>query len=277
MRRAFLLAGAALAGAAQGGGPTRLMTLGDSITYGCGGRGMPPIWALECGPLDGSYRAPLYRMLRDTGFTLPAGVANASLGNASFQFVGCGPSNGPIDVPPLQLAHCGVSGIGLAGVIHNAPTWGPVGADFVLLHLGVNDVERVPLPVMVSNLTTLLTLIRVYQPNATTVLASIVNPHYNDIAPPLPPNSTIGPLEVGAYNAALPGVVAAAVARGQRVVFADVNKRSNWCRGDAGEDAPPFPCTGVHPTVAGYAGMAMAFFEVLAPLLPLPGAVQRSD
>ena len=175
-------------------------------------------------------------------------------------------------MPPLQLRHCGISGIGIAGVIGNAATWGAVPADFVLVHLGVNDVERVPLPNMVANMTTLLGLIRAHQPNATTILASIVNPHYNDIAPPLPPNSTIGPLQVGPFNAALPGIVAAASARGQRVVFADVNRRSNWCRGDAGEGAAPFPCTGVHPTVAGYAGMALAFFEVLAQLLPLPAA-----
>jgi hypothetical protein len=49
---------------------------------------MPPTWSLECGPFDGSYRAPLYRMLRDTGFSLPPGAANASLGNASFEMVG---------------------------------------------------------------------------------------------------------------------------------------------------------------------------------------------
>ena len=66
----------------------RILPLGDSITLGCGSRGMPPTWSLECGPFDGSYRAPLYRMLRDTGFSLPPGAANASLGNASFEMVG---------------------------------------------------------------------------------------------------------------------------------------------------------------------------------------------
>jgi len=69
------------------------------------------------------------------------------------------------------------------------------------------------------------------------------------------------------FNAALPGFVSNVTNQtGMKIYFADLNKRSNWCVAERSG----FPCTGVHPTAAGYAGLAMAFFEVLAPLLPLP-------
>ena len=78
-------------------------------------------------------------------------------------------------------------------------------------------------------------------------------------------SESTGPADVAP---ALPGLVAAAAAGGQKVHFADVNARSGWCKQNTTQGG--FPCTGVHPTSGGYAGMAMAWFEVLAPLLPLP-------
>ena len=131
------------------------------------------------------------------------------------------------------------------------------------VHLGTNDIgQGHNLSTMLADMTTLLTTIKTGVPGATTLIASIINFRSNDTNPVL--------LE---YNAALPGVVAAAAASGQQVHFADVNRRSNWCTGPT----IGFPCTGVHPTTAGYAGMAMAFFEVLAPLMPLPAAPAPQD
>ena len=121
---------------------------------------------------------------------------------------------------------------------------------------GTNDVgQGHTLPQMLADMNTLLATIKAGNPGATTIVGSIINMGANDTNPVL----------VG-YNAALPGLVKAAAAS-QRVLFADVNRRSNWCWGPAG-----WPCTGVHPTTGGYAGMAMAWFELLAPLMPLPSS-----
>jgi lysophospholipase L1-like esterase len=128
------------------------------------------------------------------------------------------------------------------------------GADFILVHLGTNDVgQGHTLPQMLSDMTTLLATIKAGNPGATTIVGSIINMGANDT------NAVLT-----GFNAALPGLVKAA-AVSQKVLFADVNRRSNWCWGPAG-----WPCTGVHPTTGGYAGMAMAWFEVLGPLMPLP-------
>ena len=56
---------------------TRILPLGDSITFGCGSaNALPPKWAVDCDPLCGGYRAPLYHMLRDTGFAAANGSAS---------------------------------------------------------------------------------------------------------------------------------------------------------------------------------------------------------
>ena len=81
----------------------RILPLGDSITYGCGSSdALPPKWPVSCGASAGGYRAPLYHMLRDTGFVTASG-------NASFTMVGT-QYNGPADIPTYQTANEGHPG-----------------------------------------------------------------------------------------------------------------------------------------------------------------------
>lgn len=82
---------------------TRILPLGDSITYGCGSSdALPPSWTVSCGATAGGYRAPLYHALKDTGFV------DAS-GNATFTMVGT-QYNGPVDIPYEQTANEGHPG-----------------------------------------------------------------------------------------------------------------------------------------------------------------------
>lgn len=109
---------------------------------------------------------------------------------------------------------------------------------------------------MLADMAALLAVIKAGNPSATTIVGSIINMSYNDTR-----------ACVVDYNAGLPALVAAAKAGGQSALFADVNRRSGWCDSPASSG---FPCTGVHPTSGGYMGMALAYFEVLAPLIPRP-------
>lgn len=184
-------------------------------------------------------------MLRDTGF------ADAS-GAATFQMVGT-QASGPVDIPAAQHAHEGHPGWTIPQIIGIAKNWLPLNANFILVHLGTNDVgQGHTLNQMTADMASLLSVIHNGNPNATTIVGSIINMRANDTNPVL----------VG-FNAQLPAIVRNAAAGGQRVHFANVNQRSGWCVGTPNS----FPCTGVHPTTGGYAGMANAWFEVLAPLL----------
>jgi hypothetical protein len=120
--------------------------------------------------------------------------------------------------------------------------------------LGTNDILMGhQVGTLLANLQSLLDIIKAGLPNTTTtIVGSIINRNANDSYPVLT-----------GYNAALPSFVANQT--GMRAYFADVNRRSNWCV----DARAGFPCTGLHPTTAGYGGMAMAWFEVLAPLLPI--------
>jgi hypothetical protein len=112
--------------------------------------------------------------------------------------------------------------------------WLPLDADFILVHLGTNDCgQGHNATTMESNMVTLLATIKAGNPDATTIVASVINFAWNSMPP-----------ACSTFNTDLPALVAAAKASGQSVVFADVNKRSNWCNGPVAG----FPCTGVHPT-----------------------------
>ena len=88
---------------------------------------------------------------------------------------------------------------------------------------------------LLDNMTTLLQTIKAGTPSATTLVASVINFGFDSMPP-----------ACAAFNAALPALVAAAAQGGQKAVFVDVNKRSNWCTENG------WPCTGVHPTTGGY-------------------------
>jgi lysophospholipase L1-like esterase len=190
-------------------------------------------------------------MLRDAGWT-------DADGNATFVSVGS-QSTGPPDLAPALRNHEGHPGWTTQEVANISATWLPFQPDYILVHLGTNDVhQNHTLNQMLEDMSALLALIKAGAPGATTIVGSIINR-----------GPGAGVEAVIPYNRALPGLVTAAAAGGQKVLFADVNARSGWCT-QGNTTLAIFPCTGVHPTSGGYAGMAMAWFEVLAPLLPLP-------
>jgi lysophospholipase L1-like esterase len=158
-----------------------------------------------------------------------------------------------VDVPSAWKAHEGHPGWTIPEVLAINQTWLATAPDFILVHLGTNDhFENHNTSQMLSDMSSLLATIKSGAPNATTFVASIINLGFNSSA--------------SAFNAALPALVAAAAASGQRVHFADIANWSGWCK----QAVPGFPCTGVHPHGGGYAAMAAAWFQALAPVLPKP-------
>lgn len=224
----------------------KILPLGDSITFGCGSAAsLPPSWPVNCDDGSGGYRSFLYHMLRDTGNM-------DSIGNANFTFVGS-QHQGPNDIPQMQTAHEGHPGWTIPEINNISSTWLPFEADFILIHLGTNDIgQKHSLDQMKTDMQALLTTIATASPQSTVILGSIIQFGGYD-------NS-----QLDAYNKWLPKLVEQ-LSSSQKIYFADVCVRSNWCLGAAKKNG--FPCTGVHPTTAGYAGMAMAWFEVLAPLM----------
>ena len=227
------------------GRPTLILPLGDSLTLGCGSsnasvQNASHPWEVDCNLDAGGYRAPLYHMLMDAGFP-----------NASFAMTGS-LSNGPISLPPSQRFHEGHPGWTINKLINIAPTWLAFNADFYLIHAGTNDlIMGHQVNQLLDNTQTLCSLIRTRNPNATILVASLLNRLFNDTYSVL----------VG-FNAALPALVAN-LSSSQKIYFVDVNERSGWCKPSSKL------CTGEHPHTGGYAAMASAWFEVLAPLLLL--------
>ena len=209
---------------------TRILPLGDSITFGCGSSdALPPKWQVSCGASAGGYRAPLYHMLRDTGFS-------DSTGNATFTMVGT-QRNGPSDIPSAQTSNEGHPGWTIPEINAISEKWVPLESDFILVHLGTNDCgQGHNTSAMLADMVTLLATIKAGNPTATSLIASVINFGWNSM-----PAACMG------FNAALPALIATAAGSGQKVMYVDMNNRSNWCNGPK----EGWPCTGVHPTTGG--------------------------
>ena len=121
--------------------------------------------------------------------------------------------------------------------------------DVVLLMIGTNDiVDRIPYGAA-GRLSSLIDTISTEQPTATVLVASI---------PPLadPPFN----LDVMAYNASIPSVVAGKQASGQSVRFVDINRALTIADLDGT----------IHPTADGYSKIASAWFNELRSVVPGP-------
>ncbi|MFI5732735.1 SGNH/GDSL hydrolase family protein [Kribbella sp. NPDC051587] len=119
---------------------------------------------------------------------------------------------------------------------------------YVLLHIGTNDVvQATDLPNAPARLQDLVERITQKVPGVTVLVASIV------------PSPDAGLNErVNAYNAAIPGVVAAVHATGADVRFVDLNARMSLS--DISSDK-------LHPTDAGFLKMGDIWYDAL-PLAP---------
>jgi lysophospholipase L1-like esterase len=223
----------AAASAAIAGG-TKVMPLGDSITYGYRTGGTCP-----AGSAEGGYRTGLYSRLAAAGVTV--------------DFVG-GLSNGPSTLPDKDHeGHCGwrideVDGPGgatLAGYLAAAQP------DVVLLHLGTNDMNQddatYPAATAPGRLSTLIDHIYAARPAATVYVASLVPST----------NATINN-RIIAFNKALPGIVAQKVAAGHDVRYVDLH--------DALLTSQLIDV--LHPNAVGYDAMAQGWYDALTDAAP---------
>lgn len=227
--------------AAPGAELGNIMPLGDSITLGHG---------VQTG---GGYRDPLYTQLTNAGHT--------------FQFVGT------LSTLPSELLtsagqqnHEGHGGYvieagtsGREGIRDNITTYlGATDPDLILLMIGTNDVDLgYELDTAMERLGGLLTDIATLEPNAHTIVANLV-----------PFRTTRGRVDPTiAYNAGVPGLVAAHQGMGHNVSFLDMH---SFLGNDDLVDA-------LHPNAAGYDKMATVWSSgIEAILVPEPSAVALS-
>ncbi|MGI8519613.1 MAG: DUF4082 domain-containing protein [Actinomycetota bacterium] len=162
--------------------PTRIMPLGDSITWGTGGDG------------GGGYRPPL--------------VQTMVVGRYSSDLVGSQRSG-----PLYDKDHEGYRGYRIDQLSAVAPnsvtTFRP---EIVLLQIGTNDVlQQYDLGAAPARLSTLIDQITAARPSARLVVASIT-----------PLADPALDADVRAYNAEIPAIVAAKAAAGKQVSFLDM-------------------------------------------------------
>jgi fibronectin type 3 domain-containing protein/lysophospholipase L1-like esterase len=164
--------------------PTRIMPMGDSITWGTGGNG------------GGGYRPPLVQ-------TLVAGRYSSDMVGSQ--------RSGPALL--YDRDHEGYRGYRIdqlaAAVPNQLTTYRP---EFILLQIGTNDVlQQFELEAAPARLSALIDLITDTRPSARLIVASITplaDPALDALA--------------RAYNAEIPGLVGAKAAEGRQVSFLDM-------------------------------------------------------
>ena len=236
---AVFAAVAALSAAAGPSAPLRILPLGDSITYGSHGQD------------TAGYRGPLYQMLTNAHYRI--------------DYVGTdgGTQGSVIRLPDSDHEHEGHSGWGTA----NIPTVSRPGVydalpncfsrilapNIVLLHIGTNDAEDpASMPDIVSRYRKILDRITTMQPSAHVIITS-----------PLRRVQERQEKLLSTYL--LPYVKGLAdeyAAKGKRVHFLDMRSVVGL------EDLDD----GLHPTCAGYAKMAKAWFGAIRKIVPNPDA-----
>jgi lysophospholipase L1-like esterase len=199
------------------GAPVKVMPLGDSITDGF--------------QVPGGYRIDLWQKFL--------------LAGQSVDFVGSG-NNGP---PALgDKDHEGHSGQRIDQIASQLNPWlAAYQPRIILLLLGANDVaQNFPAATIKARLEALLDQIAAQLPTAHVIVSSLT---------PLGPAAWN--LVAQDVNAAIPGMVAARVAQGKKLSFAD-----NYAALTAADLDD-----GVHPNAAGYSKMANVWHAALSPLL----------
>ncbi|MGH2354219.1 MAG: SGNH/GDSL hydrolase family protein [Chloroflexota bacterium] len=202
------------------GASVRVMPLGDSLTHGY--------------TIPGGYRIELWAALAAAGLDV--------------DFVGS-QRHGPPDLADID--HEGHSGWRIDHLARSVDGWLQASApDIILLMIGSNDmlldydVAGAP-----DRLGALLDQIATTLPDAHILVASI---------PPVGPGDDDQLQRIQAYNAALPAVVSARAAQGQRVRFVDIYGVIEPTDVDA---------DGTHMNASGNAKMASAWYAALQALL----------
>ena len=200
-------------------GPISIMPLGDSITFGA------------TDPEGNGYRKRLWDDLTSAGYTV---VYEGSI------------SNGSADLPDTHNE--GHGGYRIDNLAAGVDRWlkGTKPA-VILLMAGTNDVlQDHDLKGAPGRLSDLIEQIRRDDPPAQVLVASI---------PPLSLSSGLE-AKAEAYNAQIPGLVAAKAALGEPVVFVDVHAVLT----------PADLTDGIHPNPGGYVKIGDAWFQALQSL-----------
>ena len=251
---AYALAPAVVTPAATPRPPIVVLPLGDSITQG----------ASQPASVPGGYRSPLFELLTNAGYRVqfvgsyainPSATLTGA-GNASHEGHGGYTTTNLLD--NLDGDGAGTSGNngghwldGLAG------TRPPVYPDVILLLAGVNDlgVNQLSAAQGLAGLDALLNKLAALRP-AARVVVSTLTPYIGAVYP-------LREQHEEEFNAALPALVAAHHARGQRVTLCDARTRIDIT------NAPALLCSdGVHPNQAGYNALAQMWFAAF-PEIPL--------
>jgi lysophospholipase L1-like esterase len=205
----------------------KIMPLGDSITDGV--------------PIPGGYRTKLYNVLA------------AAFPQRHIDFVGSTTDN-----PNGALSdsdHEGHSGFRLDNIDANLSSYFAVAGspDYILLHLGTNDFgQGADLATAQARMFQLVTDIFAQKPGTTLIVSSLLN------------RTDGAELNIPAFNASLPDLVAHFAALGDHIFFLDMNAALNTTTDLA---------DGLHPNQVGYDKMADAWFGALDPLISASLAV----
>jgi len=217
------------------GRPCIALPLGDSLTQGAGSSG-------------GGYRRELFRRVVAGGQSVTF-VGSAASGPAMLEGV-------PVPFPRNHEGHGGFTIQGIATWLTEHDTIRVYKPDIVMLEIGTNNGLRHPganVPAALKALGELIDQILATDSHLLLIVAQIT------------PNKTPeGIMNIQAFNAGIPALVAARAAAGKHIAIVDIYKafvaNPNW-RTDY------LPSSDVHPNDAGYDAMGRGWYGALGPLL----------
>ena len=216
---------------AQSNATVKIMPLGDSITESSKGLN--------------SYRYYLWHLLLDQGYRV--------------DFVGSqhGVGNGPPENPDFDMDHEGHAGYRADEILTHTQTWATAALpDFVLLHIGTNDVcQDQSVASTVADIGGIIDALRMVNPRIRVLVAQLIN---SSNCPP------------AALNAKLPALVDEKNDPDSPIVLVDQYN---------GFDPATMTYDGTHPNDIGNSRMADRWFEQLAPMLDafLGGTAREND
>jgi len=210
--------------------PLKILTLGDSITYGVIGNG---------GTESGGYRTELWNLFAADNFLVDFIGPRAS-----------GPSH-------IDRDNAGMRGWRTDQILNGRSTEPEVGdiddwlnadtPDLVLLKIGTNDIlQDYQLNTAPDRLSSIIDKITNKAPNAQILVSSI-----------LPINRTQDLEQVKTYNSFIPGIVNSKASEGKKISF--VNMFDKLTMNDLPDQ--------IHPSLDGYVKMGNAWYEALLPIL----------
>lgn len=237
--RSILLSAGALV--CLGANPTKVLPLGDSVTFGCGSQcrldcmktGDP-----DCAPCAQGWRGPLWNLL--------AGNVTAS---TAWDFVGTQTTG---DAQTMDVNHEGHPGWKNEQILSIIDNWAPLDPDVILLHLGTNNmgIGLQSAETAIGHMSDLLNSTFTRLPNVRLLLSTLIGSN----------RITYGGLKHAAYNNGIRNFVKEYAGKGRNIELVDMESESGigqYC--DSTNCCP----VGIHPNDVGYAHMAEVWHKHL--------------